>query len=597
MRIQELTNWAYGLTLAFTGLSAAAFVAASYSADAERAAVEQHLALEELADRLALQANALTQDVRLYIMTGNVLWAERFAEDEKVEKRLEESLDDLQAYEPSAVEREILSLIVEDAERLDALERQAIGVYRAGDAAAARDIVFGDRHIQLHTNLMSHVSELQAATAARTGAVLRDARFLNHFFGIIARLMLGLTGALFLAVLYFVLRKRVAGPLVTMAGAVRRLAQQDYDVELQADIRQDEIGEMNNALSVFRENGLERMRLDAERRKEQQTKDQILQMMHRIQACQSRGELAELVTLYLPQIFPSLSGALFQLNERGDVLQRQAYWGDPRGSTESFDVSDCWALRRGHPHGISPERQDVRCRHIDPGQETALCVPLSALGEMIGLLYFEVAEPDTQTGFSQMSGLYLELIAENIGLALANLDLREQLLDIASRDSLSGLLNRRSLNDALDRYSQTAQGTLTCMMLDIDYFKKFNDQFGHDAGDMVIKHVAQILRETLGEKGELYRFGGEEFTALLPDIAPEEAVALAEALRQAVSRFPLSHHGQLLGSITLSIGVARTGQGGPFTSLMNRADAALLRAKEGGRNRVETDEMLSAGSA
>jgi len=592
VRIQEITNWAYGLTLVFTGLSAAAFIASSYSADRERVAVEEHLALDEMADMLALDADKLTEDTRLYVMTGNAGWLADFQADEAEERRLEKTIANARAYEPSQQEMEILTAIESQAEALDALERRAIDSYGAGDVESARAVVFGPEHVQVHASLMANVTAFRNATAARTSASVHDAKFRADFFGLIARILLALTGALFLGVLYFVLRQRVAKPLVEMAGVVRRLARQDYDIDLRADARHDEIGEMANALAVFKENGLERQRLDTERRKEQRTKDLILQMMHRVQACQARSELAEMITLFLPQIFPGLSGSLFVLNERHSTLRLEASWGSPLRCAAEFEVSECWALRRGHPHLITAERHDVQCAHIAAGDSTTLCVPLSALGEMIGLLYFEESDRELMQSFGEVSRLYLELIAENVGLALANLDLREKLLDFANRDPLSGVLNRRSLNLALERFSDAKPSSLTCMMLDIDFFKKFNDQFGHDAGDMVIQHVAQILNETVGSRGQLFRFGGEEFTALLPDITPDDAASLADELREAVARYPLSHHGQLLGQVTLSVGVARMGPGGPHASLMNRADAALLRAKANGRNRVEIDPAL-----
>lgn len=113
------------------------------------------------------------------------------------------------------------------------------------------------------------------------------AKLRSDWFGLTARIMLGLTAALFLAVLYFVLRRRVALPLTRMTGIVKRLATQDYEVEVPLDDRRDEIGELNAAIHIFRENGLERERLDAERRRDVKMKDLILQMMHRLQACQS----------------------------------------------------------------------------------------------------------------------------------------------------------------------------------------------------------------------------------------------------------------------------------------------------------------------
>jgi diguanylate cyclase (GGDEF)-like protein len=123
-------------------------------------------------------------------------------------------------------------------------------------------------------------------------------------------------------------------------------------------------------------------------------------------------------------------------------------------------------------------------------------------------------------------------------------------------------------------------------MIDIDHFKRFNDQFGHDAGDLVMRFVGQTLRETCAPAGSAFRFGGEEFTVLLPSLGEQEGVALAERLREKVSGAALSHAGQILGSVSVSVGVAAFPAGGSVETLVTRADAALLEAKAKGRDRT-----------
>lgn len=194
--------------------------------------------------------------------------------------------------------------------------------------------------------------------------------------------------------------------------------------------------------------------------------------------------------------------------------------------------------------------------------------------------------------------LYLELIAENVGLAIANLQLRNTLTDLAERDALSGLYNRRFLNERLEHYRKsTSENSLACLMIDIDHFKRFNDMFGHDAGDMVIQHVAQIILNTLRDRGTAFRFGGEEFTVLIPDRGEDDCYALAEELRENAGRAHLSHDGRPLGRISISIGLAISPEDGPAQTLVSRADAALLMAKAKGRNltvrAAETGELSS----
>ncbi|RCS22697.1 diguanylate cyclase [Phyllobacterium salinisoli] len=583
MRISVITNWAYGITLALTALSGASFIMSSRSAVEERSAVAEHLALDTLVEELALGAEVRGDDARLYVMRGGDRHLQAFHADEETERRLEAAAAKLSSQGLSSGEAKALSEIGKDSEELDKIEVAAIQAFQGGDKSAAQDLVFGSEHERLQKALLASVAHFRDLIAARTTSQLEAARSRSDWWSLLAKIMLGLTGALFLSVLYFILRRRVAMPLMRMTGIVGRLAKQDYSVEVPVDRRRDEIGEMNEAIQIFRANGIERDRLDAERRADQHTKDLILQLMHRVQACRSQEELAGVVVRFGPQIFPDIAGSLYMLNESKTSLTRAGLWLEPRHSAAAFPATSCWGLRRGRPHMSRENEHDVPCQHLDGTAVTALCVPLTAQGEIIGLLYLEErGEEALELGGSR---LYLELIAENLGLAIANLQMQEKLTALANRDPLTGLFNRRYLDETLQ---QRAQGhpsePLACLMIDIDHFKRFNDEFGHDAGDMVMQYVGQILRETVGPVGNPYRFGGEEFTALLPGLGEQEGVELAETLRQKISSAALSHAGRLLGTVSVSVGVAASPEGGSVDTLVTRADAALLKAKSEGRD-------------
>jgi diguanylate cyclase (GGDEF)-like protein len=585
MRISTITNWAYGITVVLTALSGAAFIMSSRSAVQERTAVEEHLVLDSLAEELALGAEVRSDEARLYVMRGEERHLTAFRAEEESERRREGAADRLKAKGLPPTEAQALTEIDNDAEELDKIEVAAIEAFQRGDGNAAQAMLFGPDHERLQRALLDSVSHFRDLTATRTGSQLETARARSDWWSLVAKLLLGITGLLFLAVLYFILRRRVAMPLVRMAGIVGRLAKQDYTVEVPVDRRRDEIGEMNDAIEIFRANGIERDRLDAERRADQNTKDLILQMMHRLQACQTQAELAAIVARFSPQIFPGIAGGLYFLNEGRSILTRAADWLMPQHSALSFPASACWGVRRGRPHTSGMHDSDIPCQHLDGTEAAALCVPLTAQGDMIGLLYLEEHRRDAIE--VDNSRLYLELIAENVGLAIANLQLREKLTMLAIRDPLTGLFNRRHLDETLERHAADhADEPLACMMIDIDYFKRFNDEFGHDAGDMVMQYVGQITRDTIGEAGGAYRFGGEEFTVVLPGCSEEEGAAMAEMLRQKIAGTALSHAGRMLGTVTVSIGVAAFPEGGAVETLVTRADAALLKAKADGRNRT-----------
>ncbi len=585
MRISTITNWAYGITVILTALSAVAFIMSSRSADDERRAVEEHLALDTLTEQLETGAEFSSDEARLYVMRGEQRHLDAFTADAEAERRREKAAEQIAVRDISPVERTIIEAMDKQAEALDALEAAAVDAFQKGEKEASQEALFGPEHERLQTALLESAGRLRDITATRTGAALDDARRRSDQWSLFAKVVLAITGLLFLAVLYFILRRRVAMPLVRMTGIVARLARQDYAVEVPVDHRRDEIGEMNEAIQIFRENGLERERLDAERRADQHTKDLILQMMHRLQACENQHELADVVARFAPQIFPGIAGSLYILNEDKSALAQAGTWLEPVNAQAAFPASACWGLRRGRPHMSGTGEGDVPCQHIEGSGVAASCFPLTAQGDMIGLLYLE--ERHGAMPVLDHARLYLELIAENVGLAVANLQLREKLTDLAVRDPLTGLFNRRFLDETLHRRGRDNGDTpLACLMIDIDYFKRFNDQFGHDAGDMVMQYVGQILRSAAADIGYAFRFGGEEFTILLPDCEERDGFQFAEKLRGQIGMAALSHSGQILGAVSVSIGVAVSPAEGGVDTLVSRADAALLDAKAKGRNRT-----------
>jgi diguanylate cyclase (GGDEF)-like protein len=160
-------------------------------------------------------------------------------------------------------------------------------------------------------------------------------------------------------------------------------------------------------------------------------------------------------------------------------------------------------------------------------------------------------------------------------------------------DGLTGLLNRRSMEELLAAQLQRSRRSaepFAVLMLDMDHFKAINDRLGHAVGDLALKHAATELAAALRKVDRLGRFGGEEFVALLPGITLAEAQAVAERLRAQIAALPLAHPG---GSVVLSVSIglaAWQGEDEDLSRLLVRADQALYRAKQGGRDRVESDD-------
>ena len=327
--------------------------------------------------------------------------------------------------------------------------------------------------------------------------------------------------------------------------------------------------------------------MDAERKIDQQTKDLILQLMHRLQACRDENELADVVPLFAIQIFPELAGQLFLMNEGRTVLTAKSAWNEPRRSSAEFPPTECWGLRRGRLHVSDDGQGDVPCQHLDNHRAGGnVCVPLTAHSDTVGMLHVE--SDDARKLAS--ARVYIELIAENLGLAISNLQLRDRLTNMATRDALTGLLNRRSLDESLNRLRrEDTDRPAVLLMVDIDHFKRFNDDYGHDAGDFVMGQVAAIMTDVIGSEGAVHRYGGEEFAIVLRGVEPEAAAETAENVRKAIEKAPINYLGRPLGTVNVSIGIASTGRSHPAANLMQRADAALLRAKSAGRNVVLAD--------
>ncbi len=258
-----------------------------------------------------------------------------------------------------------------------------------------------------------------------------------------------------------------------------------------------------------------------------------------------------------------------------------------------FTPEDCWALRRGRQHLVEHADQGLSCRHLKDLQSTAsaLCIPMMAQGEATGmLLLYKNRASGHDAGMSKEVLRLAPMASEQIALTLANLQLREKLRDQAIRDPLTGMFNRRYFEETAERELRRAESegvSAGVIMIDIDHFKRFNDQHGHDAGDTVLKKVALVIESRTRIEDIACRYGGEEFVVLLPKIQPETGLARAEELREAVRDMDVRHNGVTLASLSISCGVALfPNQGRDLRILLEASDRALYEAKHKGRDRV-----------
>lgn len=310
-----------------------------------------------------------------------------------------------------------------------------------------------------------------------------------------------------------------------------------------------------------------------------------------LQRCKSFTEMCAVMADFGRKLFPGQSGAVYLLVAPGQ-LARATVWGNTPLDTQHVPAKMCWALRHKQAHLVADPQTGVCCRCSLAGypHTTAfpyLCVPIYSKGNIVGILHVRHTSPHTDAWIEHWHRLAVT-VAEQFGLELANLQLRRRLHEQAIHDPLTGLFNRHYLSETLQRELQQNQPhPVGIIILDIDHFKKFNDTYGHDGGDTLLRAIGTLLRENIRGEDIPCRYGGEEFVLILPGASLKDTQMRAEQIRQRVKQLSVSHAGQPLPPITISLGVACfPAHGATAARVIKAADEALYRAKAAGRNCV-----------
>jgi diguanylate cyclase (GGDEF)-like protein/PAS domain S-box-containing protein len=314
----------------------------------------------------------------------------------------------------------------------------------------------------------------------------------------------------------------------------------------------------------------------------------LSEMGELLQTCVTEAEAEKTLSQFAGDLFPALSGALSMIKASRNAVERTATWGDPTVSAAVFLPENCWALRRGRVHASGISNGRMKCSHLDQAcAGSFVCVPMMAHGEALGVLH--LVRLDGQD-LDESELRLATMVAERMGLAAANLRLREVLKAQSIRDPLTGLFNRRYMEESFERELHRANrdgSTIGAIMLDLDHFKQFNDIFGHDGGDVILEKFSELLLARTRKEDIVCRYGGEEFLIILPGASLEDTQGRAESLLGAVRNIAVSSRGRELGPISASIGVALYPRhGNTMGSLIGAADDALYRAKAGGRDCV-----------
>ncbi len=316
----------------------------------------------------------------------------------------------------------------------------------------------------------------------------------------------------------------------------------------------------------------------------------LTELSELLQSCISVDDAWGVIARVMGELLPADSGAVSVLGPSKALLETVSTFGDAR-ALAIFGAEDCWALRRGRLHRVDDNDGSLACHHHEgPSVVGTLCMPLMAHGETLGIVSVRPRADVPATQPIDVRQRLLTAAAQQIAVAIANLRLRESLRQQSIRDPLTGLFNRRFLEESLAREVRRAErhnSQVSVLMLDVDHFKRFNDTWGHEAGDLVLREIGAVLDQSVRDGDVACRFGGEEFAIVMPDAPFEIALLRAEQLRMRVKAIAIAYREQALGAVAVSVGVASYRQHGlDGEHVLRSADEALYMAKQAGRDRV-----------
>lgn len=368
---------------------------------------------------------------------------------------------------------------------------------------------------------------------------------------------------------------QLSRPIIQLKNAAQEIAKGDLTKKVPITT-EDEIGQLARSFNLMVDGLIESKR----------NIDLLSEMGELLPTCIIQEEIQTIFSQFGEKLLPHLSASLCIYTSSKNQLQVMASWGkESIYQTSLFAAQDCWAIRRGTAFYVPSVSSSMRCKHV-ASAGGYWCIPLSAGGEILGILsiFFGSQEPTHQ------EKRIISRIAGDVSLALANVRLRSSLEHLSIHDSLTGLYNRRYMEEIVSIELNRAKGQnkpLSMIMLDIDHFKKINDTFGHTAGDVILRELSHFLKQFFRSTDIICRYGGEEFLVILPDTSLQFAAEQAEILRKKVKNCSIKIGEEVLNLINLSLGVAAYPENGQEAELIIKAaDTALYRAKEEGRDRI-----------
>ncbi|MEM9029742.1 MAG: nitrate- and nitrite sensing domain-containing protein [Pseudomonadota bacterium] len=472
--------------------------------------------------------------------------------------------------------------------RVRALRQLAYSVPFGGDTSAvSAPEWFATSTVRIEA--MKDVEDRVAETLKLQSIELRSG-LLTSFITLLF-VLLALVGAM--AAVSLLVYRSIVPPLSGMVASLRAGTREDSQFDL-IDIRRgDEIGELARTFNDFNKKLQASRKVEVQhvkREREIVSEMKLLSDLNEwLQSSTSIEELFDMISIFMERLFPECRGSVYVYSNSRDVLDGACAWNGAELHAH-IRPDDCWSLRRGRGYSFRSGEIKFACAHTKPHDgKPYSCLPILAHGETVGMVHLSPLEGVTEDAF--LSNFRLaQLASEQISLAIANSRMRDELHQQSIRDPLTGLFNRRHfvemLRNQIEACRRTEQ-TFCLISVDVDHFKRFNDNHGHDAGDMVLRAVGDSLERSCDANELPCRIGGEEFMILLPETTIDRAQDRAEIIRRSIERITVRYGEKALPRITASLGIAVYPDHGVMPQdLMKCADDALYASKAGGRNQV-----------
>jgi len=305
-------------------------------------------------------------------------------------------------------------------------------------------------------------------------------------------------------------------------------------------------------------------------------------MEESLEKCRSENEIGKTCEQYLLVLFPEFSGGIFILSGASNRMEILARWGSLT-KIKGILRENCKAVENSAPYiGHGAER----CQHCPDPSKFYICIPLQTSFEFYGILHLELTfEFLKEKEFMLSQKAFMVRIASDVSIALSRARYVERLKIQSTQDSLTGLFNRLYLENyfKIELAASSLTTTMAVVMIDIDFFKKINDTYGHKIGDDVLQQFGEFLKQNVRGSDFACRYGGEEFILILPGSTLEVAQKRAEKIRAGVKLID----NDKIPKITISAGIAVfPGQGDTQEAVIEAADKAMYQAKREGRDRV-----------